>query len=151
MRLQSGHSMVKEHPKRDERPGVDGYGRTPLHYAARDGRTEAVRDLLARGLNPSAADDDRWTPMHFAAQAYAPEVVELLLGAGATVDMEDSHGNTPLWRATFESRGRGEVIRLLRAAGADPWRANRSGVSPVSLARTISNNAVAQFYSDLAA
>jgi hypothetical protein len=65
--------------------------------------------------------------------------------------MEDSLGNTPLWRATFESRGRGEVIRLLRAAGADPWHANRSGVSPVALARAISNYDVAQFYADLAA
>jgi ankyrin repeat protein len=143
--------LPRKHPKRQARSGVDEYGRTPLHYAARDDRPEAVRELLALGLDPSGADDDGWTPLHFAAQAQTPRVVALLLEAGAAVDIQDSYGNTPLWRATFESKGRGEVIRLLRAAGADPWCANKSLVSPVLLARTIANYPVAQFYADLAA
>ena len=41
------------------------------------------------------------------------------------------------------------MIRLLREAGADPFTENRHGVSPVSLARSIENHDVAQFFSDL--
>jgi ankyrin repeat protein len=143
--------LPRKHPERQARPGADEYGRTPLHYAARDDRPEAVRELLALDLDPSAADDDGWTPLHFAAQAQTPTVVALLLEAGAAVDIRDSYGNTPLWRATLESKGRGEVIQLLRSEGADQWCANKSLVSRVLLARTIANFPVAQFYADLTA
>lgn len=43
----------------------------------------------------------------------------------------------------------GEMIALLRRAGADPLRENHHGVSPLSLARDIGNYDVAQFFSDL--
>ena len=79
------------------------------------------------------------------------EAVENVVNAEAAVDVQESLRNTPLLRATFESMGRGEVIQVLRAAGADPWCANKSQVSPVLLARTIASYPVAQFYADLAA
>jgi hypothetical protein len=41
------------------------------------------------------------------------------------------------------------VIAILREAGADPSIPNGSGVSPVSLARTIGNYDVAVFFEDL--
>ena len=47
------------------------------------------------------------------------------------------------------SRGNGEVIRLLRAAGADPLAKNAHGNSPLNLARTIASYDVRQYFSDL--
>jgi ankyrin repeat protein len=47
------------------------------------------------------------------------------------------------------SRGQGEVIELLREAGADPYAENKTGNSPISVARSIANFSIAQFYSDL--
>jgi ankyrin repeat protein len=141
--------MTKKHPKRLPRPGVDEYGRTPLHYAASDGDAAGVAALLKAGYDPNLQDDDGRTPLHSGAQANAPAVVELLLQAGAEVDVADAWGNTPLFRAVFESRGEGAVIRLLREAGADPYHKNNSGVSPLSLARLIANFDVAQFFADL--
>ena len=141
--------MARKHPKRLPRPGVDEYGRTPLHYAAGDGDPARVAQLLQEGHDPNLQDDDGRTPLHFAAQASAPAVVELLLQAGAEVDAADAWGNTPLGRAVFESRGEGAVIRLLREAGADPYRKNNSGQSPLGLARLIANFDVAQFFADL--
>lgn len=141
--------MTRKQPKRKARAGVDEYGRSPLHYAASDRDLATVQKLLVAGANPGAPDDDRWTPLHFAAQEYAPDVCAALLAAGAPVDAHEVHGNTPLWTAVFNSRGRGEVITLLRAHGADPHCANRSGVSPVSLARTIVNYDVRQFFTDV--
>ncbi|MFF3164347.1 ankyrin repeat domain-containing protein [Streptomyces sp. NPDC003273] len=66
-----------------------------------------------RAAAPGAADADGWTPLHFAAQAQAPAVVEVLLAEGAAVDVVDRHGDTPLSRAVFCSRGEGGTIRLL--------------------------------------
>jgi ankyrin repeat protein len=141
--------VTRKRPKRHDRPGVDRYGRTDLHYAAGDGDLARVRALLAAAADPGLPDDDGWTPLHFAAQAHAAAVCEALLAAGAPVDPVDSHGNTPLWRATFESRGRGDVIALLRRHGADARRPNAHGVSPANLARTIANFDVTQYFTDV--
>lgn len=141
--------MTGKQPKRKPRPGVDVYGRTPLHGAAHCGHLADVRALLAAGANASAADDNGWTPLHFAAQESQVAAAELLLDAGAEIDAVDSHGNTPLLKAVYNSRGAGELIRLLRARGADPYRENNHGVSPVSLARNIGNFDVAQFFEDI--
>ena len=141
--------MVGKTPKRHARPGVDGLGRTPLHYAAADGAVAEVARLLAAGANANARDDNGWSPLHFAAQSNSADITNALLGAGAKIDVRDSYGNTPLSTAVFSSAGNGAVIKLLRDAGADPYVANDSGVTPLSLARTISNYDVAQFFSDL--
>jgi uncharacterized protein len=87
--------------------------------------------------------------LHFAAQSRALDVVDALIVAGARVDTTDNYGNSPLWRAVLSSQGDGRVIERLRAAGADPYLANSSGVSPLGLARKIGNYDVAQFFRDL--
>jgi len=136
--------MAPKQPKRLPRPGVDEYGRTGLHYAARDGNVARVEALLSTGADPRAADDNGWMPLHFAVQAFAPAACEALLQAGSPVNAQDVHGNTPLWRAVFDSRGRGEVIAVLRRHGADAGIANTSGVSPADLAARIANYDVKQ-------
>jgi uncharacterized protein len=128
---------------------LDREGRSDLHYAARDGDLSAVEKLVSAGADVNLQDRRGWSPLHFAAQAGAVDVVTFLITHGASVDPEDGLGNTPLSTATFNSRGRGEVIRALRAAGADPRKKNKSGVSPLALARNIANFNVAQFYDDL--
>ena len=141
--------MAGKHPKLKERPGVDRLGRTDLHYAANENEIEKAHDLIAAGARVDLPDDSGWTPLHFAAQSQSLPIAEALLAAGAPVDALDSDGNTPLSRAVFESRGRGELITLLRRHGADPKRENFHGVSPLSLARNIGNYDVAQFFRDL--
>lgn len=143
--------MSAKHPKHKERPGVDRAGRTPLHYAAAARDLGQVRQLLASGADPRASDDDGWTPLHFAAQESATDVAATLLGAGAPVDARDANGNTLSQKAVFNSKGRGELIALLRSHGADPCAKNNHGISPVSLARAIANYDVRQFFADLPA
>jgi len=128
---------------------MDPAKRTPLHYAALDGDGQEVARLLAQGADPDAADVQGFVPLHFAAQEFHPEGVRLLLEGGATVDAVNAFGNTPLHTAVFNSDGRGEIIALLRASGADPLHANDSGRTPVELARLIGSSDVAQYFADL--
>lgn len=141
--------MSGKQPKRKDRPGVDLMGRTPLHYASADGDAGRVRQLLQSGLVGDVPDDNGWTPLHFAAKSNAADATAVLLEAGASVDARDANGNTPLFTAVFNSRGYGEVIKLLRVGGANPYAKNNHGVSPLSLACTISNFDVRQFFRDL--
>lgn len=138
---------LKEVLAREPRPdSLDREGRTPLFYAARDGEITLALELLAYGANPNAQDKNLETPLHFAARSYRTQIAETLLHHGADVDVQDIHGNTALWRAACESRGRGEMIKILRAHGADKNLQNKSGISPERLARTIANYDVMQFF-----
>jgi len=87
--------------------------------------------------------------LHAAAEHQLLDIAELLLDAGAEVDALDDNGNTPLSNSVFSFRGNGEMITLLRRWGADPYKKNNYGVSPVELARQIANYNVSQFFSDL--
>ena len=128
---------------------IDREGRTALHYAALSNDLPEVRRLLEAGFVAGAADKSGRTPLHFAAQEYSVDAAVQLIQHGAPVDPQDSHGNTPLSNAVFYSQGRGELIRLLREAGADPHLKNRHGVSPISLARTVANYDLRQFFNDI--
>jgi ankyrin repeat protein len=128
---------------------VDEFGRTQLHYAALSDDVPGVLAALAAGADPDARDSQGWTPLHFAAQEGALTAARALLDHGAAVDAGNVHGNTPLHEAVFNSRGRGDVIELLRERGADPWHANESGQTPVGLARLIGNFDVARYFADV--
>ena len=125
---------------------LDRDGRTPLFYPARDGEVAIALELLGHGANPNAQDKNLETPLHFAARNHRTQIAEVLLQHGAQIDVQDLYGNTALWRAVYESRGRGEMIRILRAHGADKNLQNKSAVSPEKLARTIANYDVMQFF-----
>ena len=128
---------------------LDEFGRSELHYAARDANKKLVARLLRRGADVNLADKNGWTPLHFAAQAQSAEVAAVLLDAGAQIDPTDVHGNTPLSTAVFESQGRGDTIKLLRARDADPFSQNKHGQTPVGLARLIANYDVKQYFEDI--
>ena len=124
-------------------------GRSALHYAALGNDPDAALKRLEAGDDPDLKDVGGFTPLHFAAQEWAADVAELLLNHGAQVDATNRNGNTPLFVAVFNSRGRGELITLLRQRGADPRKRNTSGQTPVGLARLIGNYDVAQYFTDV--
>jgi ankyrin repeat protein len=121
--------------------------RTILFYAVLRQRPLAVAELLTRGANPSHPDRQQWTPLHYAAQEYLVTIGELLLRNGASVDARDENGNTPLWRAVFASKGKGDFIKLLLQSGANPDSKNNKGISPRDLAAKIANYDIKQFIS----
>lgn len=73
--------LLKQDPKqRDARTEL---GSTPLHLAAMNPDTSAMKALIAAKADPNARDNDGATPLHMAAYASRPEHVRLLLEAGA--------------------------------------------------------------------
>ena len=125
---------------------TDRDGRAPLHMAAHANDASRVVALLAAKADPNLQDNAGFTPLHLAAHEYAVEAARVLLKAGALVDPLNEHGNSPLFVATFNSRGRGEMITLLRDHGANPYLVNRHGQSPLELAKLIGNYDLEQFF-----
>jgi hypothetical protein len=129
---------------------LDPDGRTALmECAGREDKFNYLCLLVDAGADVNASDIEGWTPLHFAARAQIPKTVEYLLKHGALPNPQDSHGNTPLFRAVGTSRGRSDVITLLRNAGADPFIENNYGNSPIDLARRIGNFDVFQYFEDI--
>jgi len=61
---------------------------------------EAIRLLIAKGVDVNAANDLGQTAMHFAAQKGSEKVIEFLAENGAKLDPKDKRGKTPLEIAT---------------------------------------------------
>jgi hypothetical protein len=77
--------------------GVDHAGRTPLHYAALEGRLADMVAYLREDRNAvNLADSVGFTPLHFAAQGQQAEAARVLIGAGAQVGSRNKFGNTAL-------------------------------------------------------
>jgi ankyrin repeat protein len=128
---------------------TDRTGRSELHHVATEGTVSQAQVLLDAGQDANLRDSDGFVPLHFAAQQGNVGVARVLLAHGAAVDVVNKFGNTPLFVAVGVSRGDGRMIELLRDAGADPYRLNASGSSPLALARLIANYDVAQFFADV--
>jgi ankyrin repeat protein len=128
---------------------LDRAGRSPLHYAALEDDITTAETLLAAGEDPGSADNQGFTPLHLAAQEYSLNVALLLLQHHAPVDQPNRFGNTALFTAVFNSRGRGGLIELLRRHDADPLKTNANGQTPLGLARKIADHDIAQFFADL--
>lgn len=106
---------------------LEGY--TPLHVAAKYGRTEILRLLLETGAacNPKTCRS-LYTPLHLAAMYQKTGAArELLKNASCEVDAQDSRGNTPLFYAC--SRNDVKMIELLLTQGANTRVKNQDGVT----------------------
>ena len=94
----------------------NGFGSTPLHFAAYNRRADAVRFLLAQGADGNFQNRTGTTPLHDAIGGGSAECVELLLRAGANPNMRNRQGFTPLSLAKRQRRE--AIIPLLITAGA---------------------------------
>jgi uncharacterized protein len=121
-------------PERGSRYLIPG-SMTPLLYAARDGRLEVARMLVAAGASVSQTDANGITPLLMAITNNHVDVARYLLDQKSAVNVTDWYGRTPLW-AAVETRNmdvdnatfvngvdRGpllDLITVLLERGADP-------------------------------
>src|SRR5688500_18617784 len=129
--------MAGKQPKRKARPGVDEYGRNPLHEAVIRGDLGGVIEESSKTSSVNAQDDNGWTALHFAAQENRQPMMEELLRKGADPNVLNSHGNGPLSVALMNARNDWTILKMLLAAGADPDRKNAYGRSPREVAETM--------------
>ena len=103
----------------------DGHGDTALHTAIMAGSNahECICLLLEHGANPNLANDDGASPLHLAFNCERV-TVETLVRFGANVNIQDSHGNTPLLE--MARHGNAQNIAALLAAGAAPGTKHES-------------------------
>jgi ankyrin len=89
-------------PPRGSRQPIPG-SLSPLLYAARDGRLEAAKLLIAAKANIEQTDANAITPLLMAIVNNRVDVAKFLIEKGADIQATDWYGRTPLW-AAIETR-----------------------------------------------
>ncbi|HUT52061.1 MAG TPA: ankyrin repeat domain-containing protein [bacterium] len=102
-------------------------------------------DLLDRGADVNAADEDGCTPLIWAALSGKRETVELLIARGGDVNCKDSDGQTPLHIAA--TTGDVAMARLLIEKGADVNARDYFGITPLRSAALNEDSAMVDLLS----
>ena len=89
-------------PPRGSRQPIPG-SLSPLLYAARDGRLESAKLLIASKANIEQTDANAITPLIMAIVNNRVDVARFLIEKGANIQATDWYGRTPLW-AAIETR-----------------------------------------------
>lgn len=94
----------------------DGYGRTPLSYAADKGHYAFIQILLEARADTELKDRDYRTPVSYSASNGHEDAMKLLLEKGRVdIDSSDIRGRTPLaWAAM---NGHEAIVKLLLETG----------------------------------
>jgi len=122
----------------------DRAGRTPLHYAAGDGKLDTVKARIGAGAEIDAREDTgQYTPLMFAAQRDDNiDIITALVEAGADVNLTNSKGETPLFIATksYGTSGIGAgILRYLLDHGADPHIEKDNGNSVLDYVKFVND------------
>lgn len=108
-------------------------GETPLHLAALHGDPWFADLLLGERADPRARNDAGETPLHWAALTGNEATAQRLLARGADANIADIRGNLALHGAA--DSGDVATVRLLAGGTREPGARNRSGLTPVDVAR----------------
>lgn len=85
---------------------------SPLIAAAREGLSDAVRNLIRQGADINAASIDGRTPLIHAATHGRTDVVRLLLESGAEIDAKSRSGGTAM--SVAASKGHANIVDLIQ-------------------------------------
>jgi RNA polymerase sigma factor (sigma-70 family) len=103
----------------DAEPGLasarDGWGRTPLLWAAHGGHVAAMEPLRAAGADIHARAEHGWSALHLAAEFGHVAAVQRLLEWGAEREASLVGGWTPIHSAA--AAGHGETVAILARHG----------------------------------
>jgi len=100
----------------------------PMFLAAKEGRTEEVRRLMANGADLAATNDETGeTALHVAGRMGQAAVAQLLADGGADMEAREPRGHTPLHSAA----GHPAVVKVLLQAGAEVEAKNGEGCKPL--------------------
>jgi len=95
-------------------------------------KLENINKKFQRGMNL----------LHFACEYNNLELAEKLIARKINIEEKNDYGNTPLWTAVFNCKGKYELVDLLLANGADPESVNHAQNTPLKFAETIGDEAL---------
>ena len=128
-------------PADSDIPNIRGKdGRTPLHVAARNGRTETAEQLIEGGADVNARTVNKQTPLHMAAYGGHADIVSLLIANGAEVNTTDEENTTPLHASAVN--GYKDVVKILIANGANVNARDVDGQTPLGSAQQLRRSEV---------
>lgn len=90
---------------------------------------DQVKDLVERGADVRAEDEDGVTPLHRASRWARLDVVEYLIAQGADMEAKNDQGKTPLYGAS--GSGHLDVVEYLITHGADMEAKDEYGETPL--------------------
>lgn len=115
-------------------PSASGY--TPLHLAISKGDEKMSLMLLENNADGGVQDNNGATPLEYSAEYGLYNVAKLILNKTPNVlHIKDKHGNQPLWRALFKTKGDHDLIKLFIEHDADINHKNHLDKSPFDLAK----------------
>lgn len=134
--IERGHGdMVELLLRHGARTDIFSRRLSPIHFACKVGNEDAVRHLLAAGVNPLTRGSWGMTPLHACAHAGKVNAIRMLLPFyhNGDVNIRDKLGQTALHWAAFASSV--DAVRALVDAGADVNAiAKHPGSTPLAFA-----------------
>ena len=106
--------------------------RRPLHWLSERGKTESIRLLLEKGVNPNSRDKNLQTALHCALSTGHLKASKLLLAKGTDINAKDRKGRTALHQASLN--GRYKVAKFLLENGAEINTEDKYGWTPLQCA-----------------
>ncbi len=139
---------------------------TVLHFAAARGNSKEIKQLIEKGINIDARDEEHRTPLEWAVELQQTEtvaqliaagadvnaplrlaaelentnLVKTLLSKGANVNVQDWRGRTPLHSAA--GTGNTVIVEMLLIKGADVNVKSENGSTPLHEAARRKSNPV---------
>ena len=115
-------------------PQADGRF-TPLMRAAKEGRLDVVKELLALGVDIAVANADGCNALWLACYNGSHEIIEILIAAGIDIDLQNGNGASALMYVSSNSKP--DLVKLLLEKGANPKLKNFDDFSALDLAASV--------------
>lgn len=113
---------------------MDEFNRTNIFYSIVNNDYDNFVKELEFLEDINAVDLNGMSLLHFCGEYSSIKFAESLIEKGINVHLKDNYGNNALWKATFNSRGNYELVRLLIENESNPNSKNNANKSPLDLA-----------------